>query len=84
MGYVSNEYSIDTPCLQRDCLDEIKFLVVTLQYQTSVVGGNFNMIKSPIEKKGGIQRLDPKSKEFGNLIKHFTLIDGPTKNGLFT
>jgi hypothetical protein len=51
------------------------------------------MIKSPLEKKGGNQILDPKSITFGELIESLRLIDvqpgmvyspGTTKEGRIT
>jgi len=55
-----------------------------MQYQVWVARGDFNMIKSPLEKKGGILILDPESNAIGELTECLRLINIPIKSGLFT
>jgi hypothetical protein len=55
-----------------------------LQGQRWVIGGDFNMIKSLLEKKGGSRKLDAESEAFRDWIKKYRLIDIQTSNGPFT
>jgi hypothetical protein len=48
------------------------------------MGGDFNMIKSLLEKKGGARSMDLENEAFGTLIENLRLIDIPTRSGLFT
>jgi exonuclease III len=49
-----------------------------------IVGGDFNIIRSLEEKRGGSRRLDRESDDFNNLIDNLHLIDLDTSNGLHT
>ena len=48
------------------------------------MGGDFNMIKSLSEKKGGTRTLSKDSIAFYNFIDNMKLVDTDTSNGLFT
>lgn len=45
-----------------------------------VVGGDFNMITSPAEKKGGKRRMDADMETFGYIISELHLVDLPRIN----
>jgi len=49
-----------------------------------MLAGDFNIITSLAEKKGGTRRLDRDAKEFSKLINRAELVDLKTKNGQFT
>ncbi len=49
-----------------------------------IMGGDFNLIKSLEEKKGGIINLYNSNLMFGECIKKLNLIDMRTHNSLFT
>ena len=52
--------------------------------QNWIIGGDFNIISSLNEKKGGIRRLDRDSASLQTLIWELKLADIQTTNGLFT
>jgi endonuclease/exonuclease/phosphatase family metal-dependent hydrolase len=52
--------------------------------QRWIMGGDFNIILSLEEKKGGIRRLDKESANFQDMIDTLHLIDVETWNGTFT
>ena len=49
-----------------------------------IVAGDFNMIKSLSEKKGGIRQLGRDSTAFQNFIMNMGLVETETINGTFT
>lgn len=55
-----------------------------IQDRKWILGGDFNIILSLVEKKGGIQRLDNDSEGLKNLIETFLLVDLESTNGDFT
>ena len=48
------------------------------------MGGDFNIIRSLEEKKGGIRNLSGISKKINLLIEELHLVDIPTPNGFYT
>lgn len=48
-----------------------------------IVGGDFNMIITIDEKKGGIRRPDQHMDIFNEMITEQTLVDMPTINGIY-
>ena len=69
--------------------DKLKFLdsLVDLKDRHAgiswIMGGDFNMIKSLSEKKGGIRTLSKDSLEFQTFIDNMDLVDTETNTGLF-
>jgi len=49
-----------------------------------VVGGDFNMIKSLSEKKGGTRMLSKDLVAFQSFTDDMNLVDSEMRNGLFT
>ena len=49
-----------------------------------IMGGDFNMIKSLSEKKGGIKILSKDSLEFQTFIDNMILVDTKMNTSLFT
>jgi hypothetical protein len=65
-------------------MDEINILGASMINQVWILGGDFNMITNPMEKQGGLRRIDQESKSFGELIENISLVDVPSRNGIFT
>jgi hypothetical protein len=65
-------------------MDNINLLGASMINQVWILGGDFNMIKNPLEKQGGLHRIDQESKAFGELIENIILVDIPTRDGIFT
>ena len=49
-----------------------------------ILGGDFNMIKSLLEKKGGTRVLSKVSLAFKSFTKNLKLVDSDSDNGFFT
>lgn len=70
--------------------NKISFLTslshLKLRYPNSktIMGGDFNMITSLLEKKGGLRRLNKDSELFIEFMESAKLVDIPPKTGLFT
>lgn len=54
------------------------------QGEVCILGGNFNLIRSLEEKKGGIRRLEPAPFIFQDLIQDLKLVEVDTMNGKHT
>ena len=50
----------------------------------AIYGGDFNMITTLVEKKGGIKTLNRDAEAFKNFIQEANLVDILPKNGMFT
>jgi hypothetical protein len=72
------------PQLKRGFLESLNYLGTLFHDQQWIIRGDFNMITSLLEKKGGVRRLDGESEVFRDWIEKFRLIDIPTSSGLFT
>jgi hypothetical protein len=53
-GYITNTYGMNPTNLKCSFPEEINLLGSSLKHQVWVLGGDFNMIKNPLEKKGGL------------------------------
>jgi hypothetical protein len=62
--FISNAYGPLTPHLKRDFLETLNHLRTMFQGLHWVVGGDFNLINSTMEKKGGTRILDDESETF--------------------
>jgi len=49
-----------------------------------IIVGDFNLIKGPGEKRGGVMRTDKEVEQFGDMIREQKLIDIQTANGMHT
>eukprot|EP00253_Pinus_taeda_P030593 PITA_30593 len=49
-----------------------------------ILGGDFNMITTLLEKKGGLRKLNRDAEAFANFIENVKLVDVYPKSGLFT
>jgi hypothetical protein len=52
--------------------------------QNWILGGDFNIILTLEEKRGGTRRLDQDSGKLRDIIEDLHLIDIETQNGTFT
>jgi hypothetical protein len=55
-----------------------------MQQQHWLIKGDFNMITSLAENKGGIRILDAQNETFKSIIENLILIGIPSSSGLFT
>jgi hypothetical protein len=65
-------------------LEALNILSSLLHHDKWILGGDFNIIRSLEEKKGGSRRLDQDSCSFNNLIEDLRLVDLETSNGTHT
>lgn len=75
-------YGPHIPGERRDFLQKLANMRNLYLENLWVVGGDFNMIISLDEKKGGMRRMDEDMEAFGDIISKFHLVDLPTINGV--
>jgi exonuclease III len=83
-GHLINVYGPASPRDKQDFLRSLSQASSHTHYKNWIVGGDFNIIRSLEEKRGGSRRLDRESDDFNNLIDNLHLIDLDTSNGLHT
>jgi exonuclease III len=83
-GHLTNVYGPASPRDKQAFLRSLRYVSSLAQYKNWTVGGDFNIIRSLEEKKGGSRRLDRDSSDFNSLIDDLHLIDLDTNNGLHT
>ena len=65
-------------------LEEMRSLSAWVGRDHWIIGGNFNLIRSLDEKKGGIRSLSSISASFNEAIEDLHLVDVQTPNGFYT
>jgi hypothetical protein len=83
-GHLTNVYGLASPRDKQAFLRSLRYVASLAQYKNWTVGGDFNIIRSLEEKRGGSRRLDRDSGDFNTLIDDLHLIDLDTNNGLHT
>lgn len=83
-GILTNVYGPNHPREKGIFLDSLEYLAGWADHRHWVLGGDFNLITSLQEKKGGTRKLEPISERLNTLIHHLKLVDVRTSNGLFT
>jgi exonuclease III len=83
-GHLTTVYGPATPRDKQAFLRSLSYLSSLTQYHRWIVGGDFNIIRSLEEKKGGSRRLDRDSGDFNSLIDDLRLIDLEAINGIHT
>jgi exonuclease III len=83
-GHLTNVYSPASPRDKKAFLGSLRYVAGLSQYKNWTVGGDFNIIRSLDEKRGGSRCLDRDSGDFNTLIDDLHLIDLDTNNGLHT
>jgi len=84
IGHITNVYGPANPRDKQTFLSSLRYLSNLTTDDSWIIGGDFNIIRSLEEKKGGSRRLDLDSSAFNNLIDDFKLIDLETSNGTYT
>jgi hypothetical protein len=65
-------------------LKSLDFIENFISLEYWILGGDFNIIKSLREKKGGIRHLEEASGWFVDFLEQHTLVDMESKNDIFT
>lgn len=81
---VTNVYGTQSLDEKIRFLDSLVYLWVRYAGLPWVIGGDFNMIRSLSEKKGGTGALNKDVAAFQNFSKNMKLVDIETNNGLYT
>ena len=82
--FICNVYG---PTHYRDKLDfwdSLLSLNLELQGKDIIIAGDFNTMKSSMEKRGGSIIRDPFGEKLEDLIANLELLDPTTKNGKYT
>ena len=83
-GVVMNVYGPFQLAQKNAFLEEIRCMGKWVGQNPWLMGGDFNLIRSLEEKKGGIRNLSAISNDFNLLIEELHLVDVPTSNGFYT
>jgi hypothetical protein len=83
-GHLTSVYGSANPRDKQAFLRSFCYISNLTQHNRWIVGGDFNIIRSLKEKKGGSRRLDRDSCDFNRLIDELHLIDLEASNGLHT
>jgi len=81
---ITNVYGTQKEKEKFKLLTSLKELKARYPNIPSIIAGDFNMIRSLTEKKGGIRQLGRDSITFQNFIMNMGLVDTKTINGTFT
>ena len=65
-------------------LDSLRMINTLTEGKPWIIGGDFNLIRSLDEKKGGIRQLNPINDTFNEVINNLNLVDVRTNNDTFT
>jgi exonuclease III len=83
-GHLTNVYSPANPRDKKAFLRNLEYLSNLTRHNIWIFGGDYNLIRSLEEKKGGSKRLDQDSNDFNGLIDNLNLIDLEAINGNYT
>jgi exonuclease III len=83
-GHMTNVYGPASPREKQAFLRNLDYLSSLTQHDRWIIGGDFKIIRSLEEKKGGSGRLDRDSSDFNDLIDNLNLIDLETIKGIHT
>jgi hypothetical protein len=67
-GHLTNVYGLASPRDKQAFLRSLRYVASLAQYKNWTVGGDFNIIRSLEEKRGGSRCLDRDSGDFNTLI----------------
>jgi len=81
---ISGVYGPHTPRERKNFLQNLKAMRTRIPEKPWIVGGDFNLIKSLEEKRGGLRRMDTDMEMFGDMIRDQRLVDIQTINGNHT
>jgi hypothetical protein len=83
-GHLTNVYGPTSPRDKQAFLKRLCYVASLAQNKSWITGGDFNIIHSLAEKRGGSRHLDKDSGDFNALIDELRLIDLDTNNGMHT
>jgi exonuclease III len=83
-GHITNVYGPANPREKQTFLRSLDYLPSLLKHKHWIIGGDYNLIRTLEEKKGGSRRLDQDTNDFNSLIDKLNLIDLEPTNGIFT
>jgi exonuclease III len=83
-GHLTNVYGPATTGEKAAFLRNLDFLAALHQHNKWIIGGDFNIIRSLEEKRGGTRRLEQETSNFNSFIDTHSLIDLDTINGIHT
>ena len=83
-GHLTNVYGPANIGEKVTFLWSLEFLATLNQHNKWIIGGDFNIIRSLEEKRGGSRRLDQETNNFNSFIDNHCLIDLETINGTHT
>jgi len=83
-GHLTNVYGPTALGEKSDFLKSLEWIHHQFHDKPWIIGGDFNMIKSLSEKRGGRSTLDPIQQEFTSFINKCGLVDVETVNGWYT
>eukprot|EP00253_Pinus_taeda_P018479 PITA_18479 len=81
---ISGVYGPPSPGEKENFLNSMKTIRRLYPEVDWIIGGDFNLIRSLEEKKGGIRKLDHFMDKFNDLIDDLRLVDIQTINGICT
>jgi exonuclease III len=83
-GHLTSVYGPASPRDKQAFLRSLRYLSSLTKHDRWILGGDFNIIRSLEEKKGGSRRLDQDSCDFNSLIDELRLIDLEANNDIHT
>eukprot|EP00253_Pinus_taeda_P004070 PITA_04070 len=81
---ISGVYGPSSPGKKENFLNSMKIIRRLYPEAAWIIGGDFNLIRSLEEKKGGIRKMDHFMDKFNELIEDLRLLDIQTINGICT
>eukprot|EP00253_Pinus_taeda_P010874 PITA_10874 len=81
---ISGVYGPPSPGKKEQFINSFKSVRRLFPKAAWIIGGDFNLIRSLEEKKGGIRRRDHFMDSFNDMIEELRLVDIQTINGTFT
>eukprot|EP00253_Pinus_taeda_P027885 PITA_27885 len=81
---ISGVYGPPSPGEKENFLNSMKIIRRLYSEVAWIIGGDFNLIRSLEEKKGGIRKMDHFMDKFNELIEDLRLVDIQTINGICT
>eukprot|EP00253_Pinus_taeda_P026041 PITA_26041 len=81
---ISGVYGPPTPREKENFMQKMKAIRRIYPEPAWIIGGDFNLIRSLEEKKGGIRKADQYMSMFNDTIDEFRLVDIHTINGICT
>ena len=81
---ISGVYGPPSPGEKENFLNSMKIIRRLYLEAAWIIGGDFNLIRSLEEKKGGIRKMDHFMDKFNELIEDLRLVDIQTINGICT